>query len=130
MSRRRMRHSQQRISGDESSSHAENAARQSDAAHSCAESLQTEHADDALGQWPAVGGHGQNRCAAPFFHQRKGAGVFDGVAAESDCYIVTAMLAFRANPFIQPPDRWMIEEQRLDANLEDIHERIEALNVR
>jgi len=73
-----MRHSQQSISGDESCGQAEEAAGQSDAAHACAESLQAEHADDALGQRAAVGGHREDWSAAPFFHQREGARVFDG----------------------------------------------------
>jgi hypothetical protein len=125
-----MRHSQQSISGDESCGQAEEAAGQSDAAHACAESLQAEHADDALGQRAAVGGHREDWSAAPFFHQREGARVFDGVPAERDCHIVAAMLTFRTNPFIEPPDCGMIEEQSLDANLEDIYKRIKALDVR
>ena len=125
-----MRHSQQRISSDERRTQAEDAARQSDAAHSGAERLQAENADDALGERTAVRGHGEDWRTAPFLHQREGARILDGVAAESHCHVVAAVLAFRSNSSVQPPDCGMVEEQRLNANLENIHKGIEALDVR
>ena len=77
-----------------------------------------------------VRSHGKDRSAAPLFHQRKRACIFDRVAAESHGHVVAAVLAFRPNLFIQPPDRGMVEQQRLDANLEHIHKRIKPLDVR
>jgi hypothetical protein len=39
------------------------------------------------------------------------------------------VLALGANAPIQPPHGGMVEQQRLNYDLENIHERIEALNV-
>ena len=125
-----MRHSKQRISSNECSGQTQDAARESDAAHSSAQRFQAEHADDALGERTAVRRHGEDRSAAPLFHQREGARIFDGVAAESDGHVIAAVLAFGANSFIEPPDRGMVEEQRLHANLENVYKRIEAPDVR
>src|ERR1700686_4432488 len=124
-----MSHSQQRISSDQRRGQAENAARKSDAAHSRAQRLQAEDANDTLGERSAVRGHGERRRAAPFFHERKRAGIFNGIAAESHCPVIATVLAFRANLFIQPPDRGMVKQQGLYANLEYIYEGIEPLDM-
>ena len=68
--------------------------------------------------------------AAPLFHQREGARVFNGVAAESHRDVIAAVFAFGADSLVQPPDCGMVEEQRLDADLEDVDKGIEALDVR
>src|SRR5450631_311152 len=125
-----MCHSEQCISGRECRSQTEDASRQSDATHSRAERLQAEDANDALRKWTASRSHREDRRAAPFFHQRECAGILDSVATERHCYVIAAVLALRPNAFVQPPDCGMVEEQRLNTNLENIHKGIEALDVR
>ena len=85
---------------------------------------------DPFGERTAVRRHGEHRSAAPLFHQRQRARVLDCVAAESYRGLIAAVLAFRANRLIQPPDRRMVKEQSLNANLENIHKRIEPPDVR
>ena len=128
--RTRTRHSKQRVSGDERGGQAQEAAGESDASHSGTESLQTKNAHDALGEWTAVRRHGEDGSAAPLFHQREGACVFNGVAAESHRDVIAAVFAFGADSLVQPPDCGMVEEQRLDADLEHVDKGIEALDVR
>src|SRR4029077_4170755 len=78
----------------------------------------------------AVHRHGENGSAAPLFHEREGARVFNGVAAESYRDVIAAVFAFGADSLVQPPDCGMVEEQRLDADLEHVDKGIEALDVR
>ena len=125
-----MRHSEQRISRNECSGQTQDTARQSDSAHACAQRFQAEDADHTLGQRTAICGHREGWSAAPLFHQSQGTRIFDGVPAESDGRVIAAVLALGANSFVEPPDRWMVEEQRLHANLENIHKGIEAPDVR
>src|SRR5579864_5497153 len=126
----RMRHSQQRVPCDQRRGKAQYAARQADAAHSCAKRLQAKNAHDTLSERTAIRCHCKNRSAAPLFHQRKSPRIFDGIAAERHRHVVAAVLPLDPNLFVQPPDRGMIEEQRLHAHLKHIHKRIKPLNVR
>src|ERR1700686_3648418 len=125
-----MRHSQQSVPSDQSCAEAQHASRQTDTAPSRAKSFQAQDANDTLGQGAAFCAQGKDWSAAPFFHQRKPARIFDGVAAELHSHVVAAMLAFGSNFFIQPPDFRMVKEQHLHANLEHIQKRIKLLDVR
>src|SRR5438477_10217575 len=97
-----------------------------DAEKSSTQRLTAKDANDALGQRTAIGSHGKDRRAAPFLHQGESACVFHRISAERDRNFIAAVFPFGANPFVQPPDRGMIKEQRLHANLKHIHERVEA----
>src|SRR5207248_3126006 len=95
-----------------------------------AERLQAEDANDALGERTPIHSHCEHRCTAPFLHQREGTSILDSIATEQHGHVIAAMFAFCANTFVQPPDRGMVEEQRLNTNLEYVHKGIEPLNVR
>ena len=58
------------------------------------------------------------------------AGVEHGVATGHDREIVAAVLALGADDPRHPPDRRMIEEQRLDGGLHEVHEVVVAADVR
>lgn len=95
------------------SGQAEQATGESDAAGAGAD-LPAQHAEDALRKRAAVCGHRQSGRASPFFHKSEGASVLDGIAAQKNGYIVTAVLAFSADALVQPPDGGVVEEQSLN----------------
>jgi hypothetical protein len=51
------------------------------------------------------------------------------ITANGYSEIVTAMLSFDANHAIDPPNCGMVEQQGFDSNLEQIYQRIKALDV-
>ena len=120
----------QGIAGKQRGGEAEQSACEADAASSGAGGLQSQHTEDALGEWPAVGGHGEGGRTSPFFHHGEGAGVLDRIAAELDGHIVAAVLALGADAVVQPPHGRVVKEQSLHRNLENIDEGIETLDVR
>ena len=125
-----MCHAQERIARQQCSYQASYAGRQPRHAESAGRPVQSKHTQDALRKRATIGSHHQRRSGAPFFHQRERARVIDGVAANSNRFVVAAVLAFGANALAHPPNRGVIEQQRLHANLEKIHKAIQPANVR
>ena len=67
---------------------------------------------------------------AQFFEVGKRLRVSIRIAAQADRKIVAAVLALDADAARQPPDRRMIEEQRLDERLQQVHQVVVAADVR
>ena len=89
-----------------------------------------EKATNAVSKRGAIGGHGQSRRGAPFFHQGKGASKLLGAATNGDGRIIATVFTFCADALAEPPDGGMVEEQRFRGDLEKIHESVMTADVR
>jgi hypothetical protein len=63
------------------------------------------------------------------FYQGKGARVLEWISAKRNGGIVTAILAFESDPFIQPPHCGVVQQQSFNDHLERVDEGIQALDV-
>ena len=108
----------------------QNASRQPDFAHSVSGRVHPQQMPHPFRERSAIRRHGKHWSAAPFLHERQCARVLNCITAERNCGLVAAVLAFSANAAIQPPHCRMVKKQRLDTNLEHVHERIEPPDVR
>ena len=63
-------------------------------------------------------------------HERESARVFGWIAANGERYVVAAIFAFGANALAEPPHGRVIEEKRFDGYLEEVHEGVEAADMR
>ena len=84
-----------------------------------------QNVEDAPRQRTAICGHRQHGRLLPFRHQSESFGIFQPVACQRNRDLVAAQLAFGADAPVQPPYGGMIEQQRLDQDLQKIHESIE-----
>ena len=91
---------------------------------------ETENAGDARGERTAISSETESGSSAPFFHGGERARVPKVIAASGDSDVVAAVFTRDANALIQPPNRRMEKEKRLDDDLEKIDESVEAANVR
>ena len=91
---------------------------------------ESQDAGDARGERAAICGETERRRGAPFFHGGESAGVAEMIAAGGDGDIVAAVLTFSTHALVQPPNRRMEKEKGLRDDLEKVHERVEAANVR
>src|SRR5271166_4218702 len=80
--------------------------------------VDSQKAGHPSGERPAVGGHGQLRSYARFGHTGKSMGVGNWAPADGDGYIIAAILTLFTDALAQPPNRRMVEEQRLHRKLE------------
>ena len=72
---------------------------------------------DPLHERSAVGGHDELTTAAQLFEIGERLCIRIRIATQADGKVVAAVLAFSADPARQPPDRGVIEQQRLDESL-------------
>jgi len=100
-------------------------------------SRRAEQTADTLQQRAAGRGHrgsiepAERRDRRPErFEVRERVRVRDGIAAEADGKIVAAVLALDPDPARDPPHRRVVEEQRLDDGLEQVHQVIVPADVR
>ena len=85
------------VGGEKRTDEAEDAGGDSRAANATLWRGDAEQARDALDQRVAVSGHGESGPLAPLFHEREGACVFDGIAADGERGVVAAILALIAD---------------------------------
>jgi len=72
---------------------------------------------------------GRQRVAQPLHPEQRG-GVEVGVPADGDRHVVAAVLTLLAHPSRRPPDRRVVEQQRLDRRLQQIHEVVVPPDMR
>ena len=74
--------------------------------------------------------HEAARIRAQFLEVGERSRVSVGIAAEADREVIAAVLALDADPAREPPDRRVIEEQRLDERLQQVDEVVVTTDVR
>ena len=86
---------------------------------------------DAMRQGAAGRGHDRLELGRTRrFQLRQGARIGEGIAVDARRPVVATQLALRANVAGHPPDRGMVEQQRLDDALQDVDQIIVAADVR
>ncbi len=96
----------------------------------CSGSRGRQQALNAVDQRAAAGGHGEGRIGlAVLFDVDQGTRIDHAIATELGGEIVAAVLSFDANLAGNPPDRGVIEEQRVDGGLQQIDEVIVAADM-
>ena len=92
--------------------------------------LQLENAPDAIRHQPAGGGRRQERpITASRLESNQRIRVEPPVAAYGERRVVARVLTFGADPCRRPPDRWMVEEQRLGDRRDQVDEEVVAADV-
>ena len=90
-----------------------------------------ENSPNALEEVAACGGDAEHRPAfAQLLERRQRAGVDHAIRADGNDDVVAAELTFNADAARQPPDRRVVEEQRLDRALEQVDQIVVPPNVR
>src|SRR5205807_9988660 len=85
---------------------------------------------DSRQESSALRSQGQSRLrSSVFFQGQQGAAILDTIAQHGDGDVVAAVFPLVANLVRQPPDRRVVEENRLDQRLQQVDEVVVSANV-